>query len=404
MGIRLDRRRGSRAPITIALGRLVLNLPARIFYPFLPAIGRALGVSLATTSLVLTARALASAASPLYGMLADRWGRRALMLAGLACLVGGCLLALFAPGFGALLVAFALLGTSKASYDPAMLAYFGDTVPYERRARIVGLLEMAWPAAWLLGVPAAGLMIGAFGWRSPFALIGILGTAALILTWRLPWRPKRASPGRGSAPRRPAAFLKGGWLTASALGALAVNLLQVMANENVFIVYGAWMEGQFGLSVKALGVASIVICVAEFAAEGATAGLADRIGKRRAVLAGLFLSVTAYCLLPRLAVGLVPALAGIFYMTLAFDFSIVTMLSLISELAPTARATLMALNVAALAAARLVSSLVAPRLWSAGGLPLTVYVSAGLAALALLVLWLAVREREAAAYPALSPS
>ena len=92
--------------------------------------------------------------------------------------------------------------------------------------------------------------------------------------------------------------------------ALAISMLLVMANENVFIVYGAWMEDQFGLAVSALGVASIVISLAELVAESSSAGLVDRLGKRRAVLGGLLLNVLAYLLLPRIAGTLAGALAG----------------------------------------------------------------------------------------------
>jgi DHA1 family bicyclomycin/chloramphenicol resistance-like MFS transporter len=85
----------------ILLSRLALNMQMRVIYPFLPAISRALGVPLQTTSLLLTARALANLSSPLYGALSDRYGRRALMLGGLAILVSGTLFVVLAPSFGA---------------------------------------------------------------------------------------------------------------------------------------------------------------------------------------------------------------------------------------------------------------------------------------------------------------
>ena len=67
----------------LLLSRLALNMQMRVIYPFLPAISRGLGVPLGTTSLLLTARAVANLSSPIYGSLSDRYGRRALMLTGL---------------------------------------------------------------------------------------------------------------------------------------------------------------------------------------------------------------------------------------------------------------------------------------------------------------------------------
>lgn len=375
----------------ILLSRLALNMQARVIYPFLPAIARGLGLPLQTAALLLTVRAAANLSSPIYGALADRYGRRALMLGGLTLLVTGAALALVAPGFGLVLVAFALLSLSKAVYDPAVLAYLGDSVPYERRGRVLGQLALMWPTSWLVGVPTAGFLIAAYGWRSPFVMVTVLGLISLALMLRATEIGR--SPGgaaTGQEVDRLASRLKqvgvSGWL------ALVVTLLQVLASENVYIVYGVWMESQFGLTVAALGIVSLVICLAEFIAEGVSLGWVDRVGKRRAISGGLLVSIIAYLLLPHLAGSLPGALTGLFLVWLAWDFSIVSTLPLISQLAPHARATLLALNVAAMALARLVGSLTAIPLWTAGGLPLTTAVSAACVAGALLLLRGGVRE------------
>jgi MFS family permease len=139
-----------------------------------------------------------STASPIYGALADRHGRRVMMLAGLVALVVGAILVGMAPGLAVALVAFALLGFSKASYDPAAQAYLGDAAPYARRGRVLGIIELAWSLSWFIGVPAAGFLIAAAGWRAPFRFIAGLGAAALLATWRL-----CPECGRGAA-RQPA--------------------------------------------------------------------------------------------------------------------------------------------------------------------------------------------------------
>ena len=84
----------------------------------------------------------------------------------------------------------------------------------------------------------------------------------------------------------------------------------------------------------------------------------------------------------------------LFLVWLAWDFSIVSTLPLVSELAPQARATLLALNVAAMAVARLVSSLTAVRLWAAGGLAFNTSVSVVSVVLALVILAWGVRDSE----------
>jgi MFS transporter, DHA1 family, inner membrane transport protein len=384
----------------ILFSRLALNMQMRVIYPFLPAISRGLGVPLETTSLLLTARAVANLSSPVYGLLADRFGRRSLMLAGLLVLAVGSFMVLAAPTLALVMAAIAFLSLSKAVYDPAVLAYLGDRVPYKRRGRIMGILAMMWPASWLIGVPLAGFLINEFGWRAPFVLTGALGVLALFFTINMksigavaqPDQPERTALAgeslRGWLRRRLAGLGSAAW------AALLVTLCQIMAIENVYIVYGAWLEDRFALSAISIGLASIVISAAEFSAEGASAGWVDRIGKRRAVIGALVLSIAAYLLLPYVSGTLVGALVGLFFVWLAFDFGIVSTLPLISELAPESRGTLMALNVAAMAVARLLASLFAVRVWNAGGLPTTTLISAAVVAVALLLLVTKVTERQ----------
>jgi predicted MFS family arabinose efflux permease len=173
---------------------------------------------------------------------------------------------------------------------------------------------------------------------------------------------------------------------------LALTWLMTLANENVFIVYGAWLESEFSLALVAIGLASLVISVAELIAEFTSAGLVDRLGKRRSVLIGLIFSVAAYLALPVLSNQLAGALAGIALMFLTFEFSIVASIPLISEIAPAARGTMLALNVSAAALGRMAGSLTGPRLWSAEGLVGVALVSAGLSIAATLILW-TTRER-----------
>jgi predicted MFS family arabinose efflux permease len=378
-----------RSLAVLLFARISLNLQYRIVYPFLPAISRGLGVPLETASLLVTVRSLLGALSPAYGLAADRYGRRPLMLSGLIALTVGAALTAVAPGMGIALIAFGLLGFSKAAYDPAMQAYVGDAVPYERRGRVMSLLELSWSLSWFIGVPLAGFVIAGFSWRAPFALIAVAGALAIVALTKL-------CPSCGESPAwtGDASLLDGfrqvPWR--AALPLLIFTWLITAANENVFIVYGAWLEQQFGLAVAAVGIASLVISVAELTAEFTSAAVVDRLGKRRSVLIGMAFGIAAYLALPALASSLGGGLAGIALIFLTFEFSIVASIPLISEAAPGARGTVLALNVSAAALGRLVGSLSGPRLWNADGLLAVSLASAGIALLAMLALALAPRR------------
>jgi DHA1 family inner membrane transport protein len=72
----------------------------------------------------------------------------------------------------------------------------------------------------------------------------------------------------------------------AALGALGYVFFVSAANDNLFVVYGAWLENRFGLGLVALGLGTSLIGAAELAGEGLTAAVSDRIGLKKAWLSG----------------------------------------------------------------------------------------------------------------------
>jgi predicted MFS family arabinose efflux permease len=134
----------------------------------------------------------------------------------------------------------------------------------------------------------------------------------------------------------------------------------------VGIVYGVWLEDAFNLKVTALGASAIVIGLAELAGEGGVAGIADRIGKRRAVALGIGGNALASLLLPLLGFSAEGALVGLFFIFITFEFALVSSLPLMTELVPSARATMMAGNVTAFAAGRMFGALVGTPVFAYG--------------------------------------
>jgi predicted MFS family arabinose efflux permease len=346
--------------------RTALNTAHRLIYPFLPSIARGLGISLAAASGLVTLRVVAGLLAPFLGFVSDRVGRRRTMeIALLIFALAGMLLA----GIGTLTaaaMAFALYGLSKVLFDPAVHAYLGDTVPYARRGRAVGILELSWSSAWLLGVPASGLLIERLGWRTPWAALAILGLLGLwLIHTRLPPARRQAASCTGKPlvkdvfgtwrrllRRRPVRIL------------LLTSLFLTLANEIPFIVYGAWLETAFGLSLSALGMASILVGLAEAAAEIGTTVITDRLGKRRSVLTGLLGFAASLVLLPWLSdQGLVAALTGVVLMLITFEFAIVSLIPLATELTPNARASLLSLNLTAFSLGRILGAAAGGWLW-----------------------------------------
>jgi predicted MFS family arabinose efflux permease len=164
--------------------------------------------------------------------------------------------------------------------------------------------------------------------------------------------------------------------------------------ETTSIVFGAWLEDAFGLSLAALGLASVMIALAEMTGEGSVLAFADRIGKLRMVKWGLGASAVGYATLgpasSSLPVGLM-VLAATF---IAFEITIVAAIPLASELAPSARTRYLALFMVALGIGRGIGDVIGPRLYTWKGMPANGLVSAAGVLVALAVLIAVVQGRD----------
>jgi len=268
-----------------------------------------------------------------------------------------------------------------------MQAYLGDRVPYSLRGRAISITEIGWSGAALLGLPIIGWIIYRGNWVAPFPTLGILAALVAFFIWRaLPSDPA-ADSDRSTLMHALRKILS----HPSTLAALTVSLLINIGNESINVIYGLWLENSFGLQVVALGAASVLIGLAELGGVGLVARLTDQLGKTRALCLGI-ISITVACLLlPILGGSLIPALIGLFLFYLTFEFTFVTLISLFTELAPSARATLMATSLTAASGGRAVGALIGPALFKIDILASAAFGAAmAIIALPILIVWVKV--------------
>jgi predicted MFS family arabinose efflux permease len=353
--------------VVAAVARLFFNTALRMGFPFAPALGRGLEVPLTSITSLLAAQQFTGLFGVISGPLSDRAGRRKMMLAGSAMLAMGMLVGGVTGVFWSVLLALFLAGLGKVFFDPAVLSYIGEWVPYEKRGRAIGLSEFAWAGSMLIGMPLVAVLISQVGWRAPFFLFGcaglVIGASVFLLF-------PRDSLERHTT--NVAADLWRSWRRVVrkpvALFVLSFSLLISVANQVLFVIYGVWMEDSYGLSIVALGSVTILIGVAELLGEGLTAWIADRVGLMRAVLVGAVVLALSYLLLPVLEGSLVGALVGLFVVFLSFEFTIVTTMSLMTEVVPGARATVVSGNQVATSLGRVAGVAIGGLVWLAGGL------------------------------------
>jgi len=367
------------------LSRLCLNTARRFPYPFAPALSRGLGVPLTAVTSLIAVNQATGILGVLFGPFGDRFGYRIMMMTGLGMLVVGMFAGGFLPFYGVVLLALLLAGFGKSLFDPAIQAYVGDRVPFHRRGLVIGVLETSWAGSTLVGVPLIGLLIDGMGWRAPFFALGGLGLVGLVCFHFLIPRDVE----RGGTSRGPSALLRA-WgrliREKQALGMMGFAFFVSLANDNLFVIYGVWLEESFGLSIVAIGIGTGIIGAAELLGEALTASLSDRLGLKRSVIIGLIFSGISYALLPLVGRTLSFSLGGLFFIFLTLEFSIVTCLSLCTEILPSYRATMMSGYIAAAGLGRVSGAMIGGPVWLVGGLEAISVVSTLVTVLALVAL------------------
>ena len=372
--------------LAVLFFRLLLNTGRRFVYPFAPALSRELGVPLAAITAIIATCQLTTLVGLFSGPLADRFGFRRMMRIGLVMLTIGMLLCGLADQYWLIFVGLVVASFGKVLFDPAIQAFIGHTIPFSRRGRIIGIVETAWAGSTLIGIPALGLIIDQIGLGLSFYLLAALGGISWLIINQVISDDRPTTTGHNGL--RIFAALPELLRNRPAAGMLAFGFWISIANDSLFVVYGAWLERDFGLSIASLGLTTIAIGSAELLGESMTAIFADRLGLKRALIIGLLLAMLAYLILPLTGGSLWLALAGMFLVFFAYEFTIVTSFSLSTELLAESRATMMAGFYATAGIGRMIGVLLGGSLWQLGGLKAVAWTALVLTGLGLLsLLW-----------------
>ena len=149
--------------LLLAIGLSAMD--ASIVATAVPAIAAALG-GLTQFPWVFSAYLLATAATiPLYGRLADQFGRKRLLMTGSAIFVIGSVASGFSWNMPALILFRAIQGIGAGALMPLSMTIVGDLYTVEERARIQGVLASVWGISAVLGPFAGGLFTQYLTWR-----------------------------------------------------------------------------------------------------------------------------------------------------------------------------------------------------------------------------------------------
>jgi MFS transporter, DHA1 family, inner membrane transport protein len=330
----------------------------RLPYPFIGDLARGLHTTTASIGAILSAGELTGLVGSVVGHDLDRGRHRRWLTSGFAmCGVGGGVVAGLRSSIG-LLIGFCLISIGVTLATTAGHSFIGSVTPFSQRGRSIGIFETSWALSLLLGGYVAGRLIDAYDWWVPFALFG---TALLIATPFL--RSKMDARTINTFTDDPGAVgVFELWVVARViLLSIVITFSQVL----LFSTMGPFLENRHGYDTKSIGLVVFGLGCLELLGSGATATLTDRLGKRNSVLGGLMMMAIFATLLVLLggasAVAAVVAILGFF---LGFEFSYVSLLTVVSEVGGPRRGAVLSADHAAVTATRAAGAFLGP--WLVG--------------------------------------
>jgi len=169
--------------LTLILLAALSTLSLNLFLPSLNNIASDFEVDYALVSFSIAGYLGMTAMLQLFiGPMSDRFGRRPLLLCGLALFVIGSIGCLLASDIYLFLFSRATQAAVISGWVLSM-AMIRDTRDAGESASLIGYIAMSMAVAPMLGPMIGGLLDELFGWRSSFLLYAVFGMAMLVLCW-----------------------------------------------------------------------------------------------------------------------------------------------------------------------------------------------------------------------------
>ncbi|MDR7316469.1 MFS transporter [Brevibacillus nitrificans] len=174
-------KRSTIALYALTLGAFAIGMTEFIIMGLLPEVAVNLHVSIPMAGLLITGYALGEAiGAPFITIATHRLPRKALLLLLMIIFIAGNALAALAPNYTILMFARILAALTHGSFFGIGSVIASQLVPKEKRAGAIAIMFTGLTLANILGVPIGTFVGQAYGWRSTFWLITVIGLIAFV--------------------------------------------------------------------------------------------------------------------------------------------------------------------------------------------------------------------------------
>lgn len=257
--------------------------------PIIPKLANIFRVSAESIGLIVPAYLIPYGMTTLiWGPLSDRFGRKNIIILSFICFILLTTLTFTASSATSMLYIRILTGIGASGVVPISLALIGDLFPYNERGRALG---------WLFGAMAGGMAFGSTAgvilepfitWKGLFLSVAILATIILIIL--LPYRSfldtKVQNSEHASIKKVILSYFS---LLSSKRGkqTYAYVLINAIFHSGVYTWLGLYFVKRYALSELGIGLALIGYGIPGFLLGPVIGRLADRLGRKYLIPAGL---------------------------------------------------------------------------------------------------------------------
>lgn len=272
-----------RAILIVAIAAIALETALLgLIAPLLPEIERRTGAGDAALGLALAAYAMPILVVSIpIGRLADRIGRRPLLLGGLALTGAGSLVIAFSSSLGILLAGRAVQGLGSTASWVAALALVSDLARPGRKGEAIGFALAANSFGAIAGPALGGVIGGAISFEAPFLVVATIAAAMMGAGWAVLPRGARES---ADAPAETSVSSMLGRPAVLAPAAVAVTGAAFIGMIDFTVPLD--LDRRLGTAATAIGLLFGGAALLDALAAPIAGRASDRRGRRPVVIAG----------------------------------------------------------------------------------------------------------------------
>ncbi len=270
-------------------------------------VAKTFGVGLTVGSLAITLTlAMRAVGAFIFGRLADRYGRRPIMMFNVLCFAGLELLSGLAPTLLAFMVLRALFGVAMGGEWGVGSSLTMESIPAKWRGWVSGLLQAGYPSGYLLATIAYGLLGPTIGWRGLFIIGALPALLVVYIRRNVPESPDWHV--RQKAPKVPLMEILRRHAGLTVYAVVLMTAFNFFSHGTQDIYPKAFLKTQHGFSHDTITIIAIVYNIGAILGGLTFGSISQMIGRRRAIVIA---AVLALPIIPLWAFSSSPWLIGL---------------------------------------------------------------------------------------------